>query len=85
MGSEAESGTVMGRHAAGRPGTGLDLVQGAREQPAGGQQGINGRDSKGNRSRFATSLDAVRPFQTPYFFPQGSRDQNRRIVGGPGR
>ena len=83
MGGEAERGAVMGCYATGSTRSGLDLVQGTRQQPAFGQQGIDGGDAKGNRGRFAASTGAVCPLQTPDLFPQGSGDQSRRIVGSP--
>ena len=63
----------MGGNAAGGSGTGFDFVQGAGQQAAFRQQGIDGRDPDWN-GRSARSLDAMSTFQPSNLLAQDRRD-----------
>ena len=82
MGGKAQRRAIVGGDAAGGGGTRLDLVQGAGQQPAFGQQGVDRRHAE-RHGGLACPLGAVRALQPADPFAQIRRERGC-IVGGPG-
>ena len=81
VGGKAQGGAIMGGDPAGRSRSGLDFMQRPGQQPAFGQQGIDGRQAQWH-GRVPGTLDAVRALEPADLLSQARRNARHGVIGG---